>query len=174
MYNPPMRGPIWVLLLGAVGCGSGAGDDGSAPASAPPTATASEVEVVGPEDELTSLTNRYRVAQGRNALVDDASLRRVARSHSEDMALRRFFGHVNPDGAWPEARATLAGISWTAYAENLAGGQSTAAQAFADLLASPSHRSVIDDPGWTHMGCGYAIDPGAPLVHYWTQNFKRE
>lgn len=164
-----MRRAIWVILLGSVGCG----DEEPAP-DVPTTATAAEVEVIAPEDELTSLTNRYRVAQGRNALVDDLTLRKVARSHSEDMAMRRFFGHVNPDGLWPEARATMAGIAWTAYAENLAGGQSTAAQAFAQLLASPSHRAVIEDPAWTHMGCGYACDAESPLVFYWTQNFKRE
>jgi uncharacterized protein YkwD len=132
------------------------------------------VEVLAREDELTTLTNDYRLSRGLNALVDDAALRRLARAHSEHMILHAFFDHLNPEGDQPWQRAAMAGITWTAFGENLAAGQGSASEAFAALLASPRHKQVIDDPEWSHIGCGYASDPGSAYVHYWTQNFRRE
>jgi len=84
-----------------------------------------------------------------------------------------FFGHQNPEGQWPWDRAEALGIAFSGYAENLAGGQESAFQAFQDFLASPEHKRVVEDPDWTHIGCGYAQSLGG-LIRYWTQNFKRD
>ncbi len=181
-----MRDAGWVAAacLAIVGCGGGNEELPSSLAVAPtceqiyenghPLACASSDPVVlSREDELTALTNEYRISLGMDALVDDPALRKLARAHCEHMILHGFFAHVNPEGDWPWDRATLAGIEWADFAENLAAGQETARQAFWQLLSSPEHRRTIEDSAWTHLGCGYAKDATAPYVHYWAQNFKR-
>lgn len=172
------------LLLVAVGCGGGGGGEGAATAVAPsyerslpnghPLAVASaDADVRSREDELTRLTNDYLVSRGQNALIVDSELQKVSRAHSQHMIVHGFFDHLNPEGQWPWDRAEAVGIVFTGYGENLAAGQDSAFQAFQDFLASPDHKRVIEDPDWTHLGCGYAQSPGG-LVRYWTQNFKSD
>ncbi len=173
-----------VLLLVA-GCGGG-GADGFVPTATAPTyeqtypnghplsVSTTSAEILSPEEEMERLINEYRVSLHLNALIDDAALRKVARAHSEHMILHAFVDHVNPEGQWPWDRAVSVGISQREFGETIAVGQATARQAFADLLSSPTHRAVIEDPAWTHIGCGYAVATGTVLVYYWTQNFKRE
>ena len=140
---------------------------------ASPACSTTDAHVVSLEEELTALTNDYRVSKGLNALVDDPKIREVARGQCEHMIVHGFFSHQNPEGQWPWERATMAGIEWIQYGENLAAGQPTARQAFAALLASSGHRAVIEDPGWTHVGCGFASDLQSRHLYYWAQNFKR-
>lgn len=181
-----MRDASWVALLSLAlaACGGG-GEEVAAPVATadeveraydnghPVSSASSDPVVLSREDELTALTNEFRVSIGLNALVDDSSLRKLARAHCRHMIVHGFFAHVNPEGHWPWDRASLAGVEWVDYAENLAAGQEKARQAFWNLLASPQHRRVIEDPAWTHIGCGYASDPASEHVHYWAQNFKR-
>ncbi len=56
-------------------------------------------------------TNTKRREQGLPELAYDPELVVVARTHSEDMARRRFFSHVNPSGENPTQRALSAGYS---------------------------------------------------------------
>jgi uncharacterized protein YkwD len=56
-------------------------------------------------------TNRVRRDRGLSALVWHRGLARVAEAYSRDMARRRFFAHVDPDGRDPTARATAGGVT---------------------------------------------------------------
>lgn len=55
--------------------------------------------------------NEIRTAQGLKPLSSDARLENIADEHSEDMAERNFYDHVNPDGRGPSERADAAGFN---------------------------------------------------------------
>ena len=92
----------------------------------------------------------------------------AARAHSEDMAARRYFDHVNPDGKDPCARTAARGMQ--ACSENIAAGQATPAAALDAFKASNHHCPNMLDPSLNRIGVGFASRPGAPYVNYWTQN----
>jgi len=57
------------------------------------------------ELEIHRLVNIERQKYGLKSLSYDNALADIARFHSEDMAKRKFFSHVNPDGQDHTARA---------------------------------------------------------------------
>src|SRR5437867_4420077 len=72
--------------------------------------------------DLVARINRHRRAIGSEPLTWDERLASVAQRHSEDMARRHYFDHVNPDGLDPFDRMRRAGIRFRFAAENLAAG----------------------------------------------------
>lgn len=92
-----MRRLLALLLL--VGC------------ALPPTeGGAVEVEAGAPSLErlnrlLHHEVNAAREDQGRRPFEWSEPLAEVARRHSSDMALRRYFDHISPDGETPTGRA---------------------------------------------------------------------
>ena len=88
----------------------------------------------------------------------------AARAHSDDMASKRYFGHVSPDGKNPCDRS--AGLFCS---ENLAAGQATAQAALDSLKGSAEHCPNMLDPALNRVGIGYARLAGSPYTHYWTQ-----
>ncbi|MFQ5678299.1 MAG: CAP domain-containing protein [Gemmatimonadota bacterium] len=138
--------PISLVLTTSLACSQGP--------TVPPAASRAGVD---PAVELAGLVNRHRTELGCPALVWHAKLAAVARAHSRDMATRRFFAHVNPDGASPFDRMREAGIRWQGgAAENLALGQATARAVIDAWLLSEEHRSVLEDCTYTHHGVGVA------------------
>lgn len=61
------------------------------------------------EQRTHVLINKERTTRKLSALQFDDKLARIARAHSQDMARRNFFSHVNPDGQNPTARGEAAG-----------------------------------------------------------------
>lgn len=62
--------------------------------------------------------NEIRAEHGLSKLTYDPQLQEIARLHSQDMAKREFFAHVNPDGADPTARAKAHKIATRATLAN--------------------------------------------------------
>jgi len=109
--------------------------------------------------------------QQRRGLRWDAELQRVARLRCEDMRLRRYINHVNPDGDGPNTILRRNGVSVPAWydtardannVESLRLGPDDPADAFAALLASPHHAEHILGRGFfvgqTRMGIGAGVD----------------
>lgn len=119
--------------------------------------------------QVVALTNQQRQRGGCEALTVDATLTSVAQAHSEDMARRDFFDHVNPDGASPFDRMTAARYRYRMAAENIAAGQLTPAQVVDGWMNSAGHRANILNCGLTEIGVGYAT--GGSHGTYWTQDF---
>ena len=90
---------------------------------------------------------------------------KAARAHSEDMAARRYFGHVSPEGRNPCDRTDGVFCS-----ENIAAGQATAQAALDAFKGSASHCPNMMDPKLNRVGVGFARRVGTPYVNYWTQN----
>lgn len=117
------------------------------------------------EPLLSALVNEHRASLGCARLALHKGVASVAQAHSQDMARRGFFDHVNPDGESPFDRLRAAGISWNGgAAENIALARSSPDEVFRAWLGSHGHRAAIENCGYTHHGVGVAQG-------YWTQVF---
>ena len=134
------------------------------------------------EDTIYELTNQHRLAAGLQPLMRDAKIDSIARSHSQDMVDRNYFGHDTPEGWGPTDRGNAAGYpcrkdygSYYTYglAENIHGIThhyvgSDAAQIGHTLvdgqgrqggwMDSSGHRANILDTQWDRIGVGVAVD----------------
>ncbi len=126
-------------------------------------------------------------------------IRLIARSHSEDMALRDYFSHDSPEGLDPTDRAQRAGYSCRkdfglryriGLAENIHQGwlfegyrtingrttpynlyspEEIAHNAVEGWMNSPGHRQNILDSSYDRAGMGIAIADDGKV--FFTQNF---
>jgi hypothetical protein len=107
--------------------------------------------------ELVRLINASRSDHGLPALLDAASLARVALAHSRDMRDHRFFGHRSPRRGDLARRAMPLADRFAHIAENLA-ISADPRRAHRRLMGSPSHRRVILSRDLTHLGVGVVAD----------------
>ncbi|MCL7430181.1 CAP domain-containing protein [Streptomyces sp. YS415] len=121
------------------------------------------------EDGVVRLVNQERAAAGLNALRTEEMLRQSSRAHSEAMAARDFFDHLDPDGTSPADRMYAAGYRFPG-AENIAVHLPNAWEVVRAWMASPGHRANILNPDFRAIGAGLYWVPGARLA-WWTQNF---
>ena len=110
------------------------------------------------EEEMLSLVNHERESNGLSSVVMNTALRKLARSHSEDMLKRGYFSHYTPEGLSSFDRMNAADIEYTYAGENLALAPSVEL-AMQGLMASPGHRANILNPNFKKIGIG-AIDGG--------------
>ncbi|MFJ9928895.1 sigma-70 family RNA polymerase sigma factor [Streptomyces misionensis] len=122
----------------------------------------------GTVGQVIALVNQERAKAGCSPLTEDPQLGRAAQAHSDDMAARHFFDHVNPDGADPGQRITAAGYRWSTYGENIAMGQQTPASVMNSWMNSPGHRANILNCSFRNIGVGVHDGTGGP---WWTQDF---
>ncbi|MCY0990077.1 CAP domain-containing protein [Nannocystis sp. ILAH1] len=105
------------------------------------------------------------------ALSMDVRLHCAARKHSQDMAERGFFDHVNPDGQDPFDRLDEAGYTgWAVAGENIAAGSEDPGMTVQGWLDSDGHCANLMNPQYTHTGVGFYEGTGN-LTYYWTQTF---
>lgn len=105
------------------------------------------------ERELLALVNAERTKAGLQTLTVDVRIIPVARAHSKDMFLRRYFSHVNPEGLNAGDRMENAGIHFTVAGENLAYAPDVKT-AHEGLMNSPGHKRNILEPSFHHIGIG--------------------
>jgi uncharacterized protein YkwD len=115
------------------------------------------------EKYMIELINHDRGLSGRAAIQSNAALTAMARAYASDLAARGFFGHVDPDGNDPQARAKSHGISHGVF-ENIAfqGGSESGyrqLQMMDNIMMSEppnqvNHRSNILDPNHATVGVG--------------------
>lgn len=136
-----------------------------------------------PNAQEQDIANRMKTDpdQQRPALNCHPILEQVARARAQDMGVRQYFGHVNPDGFGPNYLVQQAGYllpTWYDQSpsanniESIAAGYSTTASVWQGWMSSSGHRTHILGlhPFWaeqTDYGIGYAYVPGSPYGHYW-------
>ncbi len=123
------------------------------------------------EEEMFDMVNSDRADSGLAPLVHDDELRQVARYHSEDMYLRDYFDHIDPDGESPSDRADNAGIDYVVIGENIEwnmGHSNPVEYAEQGFMASPGHRANILFDGYNAVGVGIA---SVGDKYYFTQLF---
>jgi len=123
------------------------------------------------EEEVFRAVNQARAEKSLPPLQENPQLQQVARRHSEDMAARHFFGHLNPDGRDVVDRLRAQGIEdFTAAGENIFSGKKVtnpAQTAVREWLNNPSHRKNLLNPRYTAGGVG--ISQGEKEAIYVTQ-----
>lgn len=107
------------------------------------------------------------------AIARNAALDTAAQAHSVDMATKNYFSHTGLDGRSPFKRMTDAGYRYTAAAENIAAGNSTAAATVQQWIKSSGHCANLMSATYIHTGIGYGYSATSTYKHYWTQNFGR-
>lgn len=110
------------------------------------------------EMKMLEMVNDERIKEGLKPLKADPEMTRVARMHSQDMFVRGYFAHVNPDGKDPFDRMKAANVRFLAAGENLALAQ-TLEIAHTNLMNSPGHRANILNPAFGRLGIG-VLDGG--------------
>jgi uncharacterized protein YkwD len=117
---------------------------------------------------LLALINEVRADHGAQRLQLDHRLARVARRHSRDMVVHRYFAHDSRSGAHFSARIARSGWMrarrrWT-VGENLAWGTGCGAAPRSIVTAwlrSPSHRRILLARDFKVVGIG--IVRGTPF-----------
>lgn len=134
------------------------------PTKAPPTSAG--LTPAGTSGVI-SLTNVERARAGCGPLRRDDRLDTAALGHSLDMATKVYFAHDSTDGRTFADRIREAGYL-SPGGENIARGQTTAAEVVRAWMDSPGHKRNILDCTFTTIGVGYAQHGD-----YWTQDFGR-
>ncbi|GAA2592190.1 hypothetical protein GCM10010399_23520 [Dactylosporangium fulvum] len=139
------------------------------PATQPAPAAPSDHSAL--ENQVVTLTNNYRTANGCGALRIDSRLVAAARAHSTDMVSQNFFSHTGSDGSNFVQREARAGYTTGASAENIAWGYRTPQDVVNGWINSSGHRANILNCSSVAVGVGVAYKAdGTP---YWTQDFGR-
>jgi uncharacterized protein YkwD len=136
-------------------------------------ASPSLAEATAIERSAFEKTNQARVEKGLSALVWDAELCRMARTHSEDMARQRYFAHETPEGLHLKERARAMGIArFRVIAENIAynkGYDDPGAFAVERWMNSGGHRANMLYIGFQASAIGSYISSDGSV--YLTQVF---
>jgi uncharacterized protein YkwD len=116
---------------------------------------------------VVDLTNVERTQHERQPLRANARLMRAAQMHAEQMARARQMAHVLPNAPYPNAEDRLAAAEyrWQTFGENVAAGQTSAAQVVNEWMHSRGHRTNILNPDFIEMGTGYAVDRDGRAYH---------
>jgi uncharacterized protein YkwD len=110
------------------------------------------------ENEDLALVNSERKSQGVADLTWSNELAEVARGHARDMWIRKYFGHVSPDGKDVSDRLYAGKIKYSLAGENLALAP-TVNSAHKGLMNSEGHRENILGKRFNKVGIG-VIDNG--------------
>jgi uncharacterized protein YkwD len=137
-----------------------------------------EIRIPELERQIHQSINVQRMANERESLAWDEELGNLARTHSEDMAKRGYFKHVNPEGLTPMKRLEQAGydkcrlVGENIYQNNLYTRAITekkrttydwnsmekiSATTVKGWLDSEGHQKNILDKNYTRDGVGVAI-----------------
>jgi uncharacterized protein YkwD len=141
------------MALGVLGCRT-------------PTAPNDEVgtsgSTSGASNAIVDLTNAERSRAGLPVLQAEARLNQAAQLHADQLVAAGRLEHTLPGARYPrlEDRIAAVGYDWRAIGENLASGQSSAAQAVTTWMSSPGHRANIMNTTFTEIGASIAFDGG--------------
>lgn len=129
------------------------------------------------EDEcrlIFLLTNVYRVMNGQKPQEWCGLAEKAALEHSTNMAQQNFFGHMDKERRLVIHRLNSHGIYPRSSAENIAGGQTDAVEAFTAWVKSPGHRNnlLFANPEKTGVAC--STRTGSTYFIYWTQVFYQQ
>ena len=137
-----------------------------------------EIRIPDLEQKIHESINSQRKSNDRAPLAVDEELSKLARAHSEDMAKRGYFKHVNPEGLTPMKRAEAVGyklcqlMGENIYQNNLYSRvieekkkttydwnsmDKIANTTIKSWMESQGHRQNILDKNYTREGIGVAI-----------------
>ncbi len=122
------------------------------------------------EAEVVRLVNEQRAGQGLSALTVDANLQKVAQVRAQEQTT--LFSHTRPNGTSCFTALDENDVAYMGAGENIAYGQTSAAQVMNDWMNSAGHKTNIMNPNFTKIGVGCYQDNNGVL--YWAQEFIYE
>ena len=140
-----------------------------------PAAAAAEIPVTvtcfGTHDydearEVVRLVNSERAGKGLDPLSHNETLCALAMQRAAELAFR--FSHNRPSGPRCDSIFEGAYEGWTTWGENVAAGQSNAAEAMDSWMGSDGHRANILTADFTQIGVGCFESNG---IRTWVQMF---
>ncbi|GAB3140217.1 CAP domain-containing protein [Amycolatopsis stemonae] len=134
--------------------------------AAPPPSTKPAARVApSTAAQVIDLVNDERAKAGCAPLSEEPHLTTAAQDYSDDMSAQNFFSHTSLDGTTFDQRIKNAGYSKPG-AENIAKGQTSAAQVMDAWMNSEGHRANILNCSLTKIGVGVTTKGW-----YWVQDF---
>ena len=124
-------------------------------------------------EEMLSLVNTLRAANGIAPVVLNMELNLAAFDHSYDMAHNNYFSHTGLNGSTFSQRAIAAGYTGSPRGENIAAGNSLVVNTFNQWVNSSGHLNNMLNSSVDEMGIGHASYGGSMYTHYWTQIFGK-
>ncbi|MBQ8835148.1 MAG: cell wall-binding repeat-containing protein [Oscillospiraceae bacterium] len=129
------------------------------------------VQTVGQMDysaiqEVLVLVNQYRAEEGLEPLILDEELTQAAMTRAVETTI--YWDHARPNGTSCFTILEEFGLSVSAAGENIAVGQTNAAEVTDGWMNSSGHRANILDADFTHIGIGCVISNN---TRYWVQMF---
>ena len=112
----------------------------------------------GAETAMLALLNQERGRLGLSPLIWDPQIAAIARAHSQDMLVRGYFSHINPEGEAPWDRLRRGGVPFAMTGENIV-QVPTVSLAHQYVMNSEGHRRNILSPAFSRIGIGI-IDGG--------------
>ena len=131
------------------------------------------------EQQVISLVNEQRRANGLPPLKAVTPLVNAARWFAKDMAVDDYFNHDTYDRSggslvlactW-DARLSAFYSGWNSLGENIAAGYATPQDAVTGWMNSSGHRANILSSSYWETGVGYWT--GGSYGRYWVQDFGR-
>ena len=144
---------VWLLVLASACATPGSPSE----VAAEPAAGTGSSDIAS---TIVQLTNAERANAGVPTLRANSRLMQAAQLHADQMARLGRLEHELSGSQYPrpEDRLAAAGYQWSAYAENIAMGQSSAAAAMDAWMHSSGHRTNILNANLTEIGIGFARD----------------
>ena len=128
------------------------------------------------EQMIFNKVNEERAKAGVAPLNYSNTMQKYARIKSEDMGVRKYFSHEDPNGQLITVKMKADGVSYNAWGENIAylcgysGDSNIANQFMTNWMNSSGHRANILSPNFTSIGVGvYKIGN----TYYATQEFMK-
>jgi uncharacterized protein YkwD len=115
------------------------------------------------ESNMISLVNQKRAAVNCPALIRDQTLTDAANRHAADMRDRSVVDHTGSDGSTPQSRIADAGFTPASATGEIMywSEQASDYKAAVDWwMNSPTHKAIIEDCKYTHVGFGVLYPNG--------------
>lgn len=109
------------------------------------------------KENVLKLINDSRVEAGLGPLVENPILNQVAHAKVEDMIVRQYLSHVNPEGEKVYVQIRALGYDYAKAGENIAATYQDVNIQHEGWMNSELHRGNILDPKYKEIGIGVAI-----------------
>lgn len=114
--------------------------------------------------QVLNLVNQERSKAGLQPLAMNGTLSSVAMVKAQDMYDNNYFDHQSPTHGSPFDMMKASGITYNSAGENIAKGQTSAAEVMNQWMNSPGHRANILNGSFTQIGIANYNDE-------WVQEF---
>jgi len=115
------------------------------------------------QNRIIELVNRERVAEGLDPVVASDGLSALAEEYAGQIYTTGRFSHIDEDGLGLDDRLDAAGVPTVRSGEVLALGISPKS-VHEGVMAQPSQRAIVLDPGFRSIGVGAIRGPLGLLV----------